>query len=86
VAGILHRDISIGNILLNPGGADGNRGILIDFDHAIRVGDTSPYSTKASIVGSFPLICFQEFDSAISGDMALHVWKGFTGKDASHLP
>ncbi|KAF8530000.1 hypothetical protein JB92DRAFT_557978 [Gautieria morchelliformis] len=49
VAGILHRDISIGNILINPGGVKGNRGILIDFDHAIRVGDTSPYSTKARI-------------------------------------
>ncbi|KAF8520515.1 hypothetical protein JB92DRAFT_3094664 [Gautieria morchelliformis] len=49
VAGILHRDISIGNILLNPRGAEDNRGILIDFDHAIRVGDTSPYLTKRQI-------------------------------------
>ncbi|KAF8522849.1 hypothetical protein JB92DRAFT_3110422 [Gautieria morchelliformis] len=49
VAGILHRDISIGNILINPAGAEGNRGILIDFDHAIRVGDTSPYSTKGRL-------------------------------------
>ncbi|KAF8478768.1 hypothetical protein JB92DRAFT_3133895 [Gautieria morchelliformis] len=49
VAGILHRDISMGNILINSGGTEGNRGILIDFDHAIRVGDTSLHSTKRKI-------------------------------------
>ena len=50
VAGILHRDISIRNILINPDDIEGDRGILIDFDHAIRVGDISPYSTKTKIV------------------------------------
>ena len=50
VAGILHRDISVRNILINSKGVEGNRGILIDFDHAIRVGDISPYSTKTKIV------------------------------------
>ncbi|KAF8521165.1 hypothetical protein JB92DRAFT_2827954 [Gautieria morchelliformis] len=34
------------NILINRGGAEANRGMLIDLYHAIRVGDTSPYSTK----------------------------------------
>ena len=51
VAGILHRDIKPGNILIYPGGEEGNRGILIDYDHAIRIADTSPYSTKKKIVG-----------------------------------
>jgi serine/threonine protein kinase len=50
VAGILHRDIKPGNILIYPEGEEGNRGILIDYDHAIRVTDTSPYSTKRKIV------------------------------------
>ena len=50
VALILHRDISVRNILINPDGTEGDRGILIDLDHAIRVGDMSPYSTKSKIV------------------------------------
>ncbi|KAF8584582.1 hypothetical protein K439DRAFT_1566433 [Ramaria rubella] len=49
IAGILHRDIKPENILINPDGEEGSRGILIDFDHAIRVADTSPYSTKRKI-------------------------------------
>ncbi|KAF8488454.1 hypothetical protein JB92DRAFT_3016664, partial [Gautieria morchelliformis] len=55
VAGILHRDISAGNILINPHGLQGNRRFLIDFDHAIRVGDTSSYSTKKRI-GTWPFM------------------------------
>ena len=51
VAGILHRDIKPGNIIIYPEGEEGNRSILIDYDHAIRIADTSPYSTKRKIVG-----------------------------------
>jgi serine/threonine protein kinase len=49
-AGVLHRDISVSNILLNPKGEEGNRGVLIDFDHAIRIDNKSPYSTQLRIV------------------------------------
>jgi hypothetical protein len=52
--GILHRDISVRNILINEGGEEEDRGILIDLDHAIRVDDTSPYSTKLKIVRRLP--------------------------------
>ncbi|KAF8480545.1 hypothetical protein JB92DRAFT_3041434 [Gautieria morchelliformis] len=52
VAGILHRDISIENILINPGGAPGNRGILINFDYAIRVGDTSHTQPRSRLYGT----------------------------------
>ncbi|KIJ57187.1 hypothetical protein M422DRAFT_83618, partial [Sphaerobolus stellatus SS14] len=45
VAGILHRDISLNNILLNPGGEQGNRGILIDFDLATCINDDSEFAT-----------------------------------------
>ena len=33
-----------------PDGKEGNRGIFIDYDHAIRVADTPLYSTKRKIV------------------------------------
>ncbi|RXW20944.1 hypothetical protein EST38_g4926 [Candolleomyces aberdarensis] len=35
---LIHRDVSINNILLNEGGKKGNRGILIDLDMAMRAG------------------------------------------------
>ncbi|KIJ46125.1 hypothetical protein M422DRAFT_778612 [Sphaerobolus stellatus SS14] len=49
-AGILHRDISPPNILLNPTGDMGNRGILIDLDHAIRVDNNSPYAQVRCVI------------------------------------
>lgn len=40
-AGIQHRDISMGNILIvHENGED--RGVLIDWDHSIRVDATGP--------------------------------------------
>ncbi|KAF8522008.1 hypothetical protein JB92DRAFT_2888933 [Gautieria morchelliformis] len=45
-ANILHRDVSMGNILINTdeGAGEGNRGILIDLDYAVRLEklDTAP--------------------------------------------
>jgi hypothetical protein len=65
IAGILHRDVSVRNILINAGGEEGDRGILIDFDHAIRVGDTSPYSAKRKIVSFVsPRTCVQPLSAA----------------------
>ncbi|KIJ29803.1 hypothetical protein M422DRAFT_187936 [Sphaerobolus stellatus SS14] len=49
IAGILHRDISARNILINPHGSEGNRGILIDYDNAIRIDDESPYAKKSRV-------------------------------------
>ncbi|HEV7737867.1 MAG TPA: hypothetical protein VGO47_10915 [Chlamydiales bacterium] len=50
-AGVLHRDIKPANILIVPREESSNpRGILIDFDHAIRIDDQSPYSEEKRIV------------------------------------
>jgi hypothetical protein len=51
IAGVLHRDVSVRNILIKKEGEEGDQGVLIDFDSAIRVGDTSPYSRKRKTVG-----------------------------------
>jgi len=52
VAGILHRDISHSNILIDAGASEGNRGILIDFNQAIRINNTPPYS-KCESMGTY---------------------------------
>ena len=40
-AGILHRDVSINNVLIGRSNAEaGNRGVLIDLDMAIRLNRT----------------------------------------------
>ncbi|KIJ37513.1 hypothetical protein M422DRAFT_33638 [Sphaerobolus stellatus SS14] len=49
IAGILHRDISIRNILIDSHGVEGSRGILIDFDNAVRVVDESLYAKKSRV-------------------------------------
>ncbi|KIJ50807.1 hypothetical protein M422DRAFT_776795 [Sphaerobolus stellatus SS14] len=45
--GTLHRNVTPENILINPEGNEGNRGILANFDKAIRIDDESPYSNLA---------------------------------------
>ena len=41
--GILHRDISLNNVLLGkPGAKPGSRGALIDFDAATHLGAETP--------------------------------------------
>ncbi|KIJ52397.1 hypothetical protein M422DRAFT_243183 [Sphaerobolus stellatus SS14] len=44
--GIVHRDISPRNILIN-GGVGGNRGILIDYDNAVRYDQSTPFSNRS---------------------------------------
>lgn len=47
-AGILHRDVSVNNILLGrPGAVNGWRGVLIDLDMAIYYNDPERVPTKA---------------------------------------
>ncbi|KIJ46115.1 hypothetical protein M422DRAFT_778606 [Sphaerobolus stellatus SS14] len=60
-AGILHRDISINNILINSNGEEGNRGLLIDLDHAIRVDNDSPYS-KIPLIGTWRFMSYNVLD------------------------
>ena len=60
--GTLHRDVSIQNVLLGkPGAEPGDRGILIDFDIAIRYGADGIYpSADVQIVSSrYPSFCLQ---------------------------
>ncbi|KAF8588393.1 hypothetical protein K439DRAFT_1629854 [Ramaria rubella] len=53
-AGIIHRDISVGNLLINRGGREGNRGLIIDFDHAMRADVVS--RNPPQLVGTLPFI------------------------------
>ncbi|KAF8573423.1 hypothetical protein K439DRAFT_1642992 [Ramaria rubella] len=53
-AGIIHRDISLGNLLINRGGQEGNRGLIIDFDQAIRADVVS--RNPPHMVGTLPFI------------------------------
>ncbi|KIJ50821.1 hypothetical protein M422DRAFT_244768 [Sphaerobolus stellatus SS14] len=48
-AGILHRDITPENIMINADGEEGNRGFLIHFNRAIRIKGDSPYSDRTQL-------------------------------------
>lgn len=62
-AGVLHRDIKPQNILIVSSEDNPPKGILIDFDHSIRVSDKSPYSKKTKIVGSSVQLTLQKIDT-----------------------
>ena len=70
-AEILHRDISVGNIMISEGG----RGFLIDWDMCVRVGPGAKSSGRVErTVGS--CLC-SKIDllsiSFFAGNMAIHV-------------
>jgi serine/threonine protein kinase len=44
--GILHRDVSLGNIMFDPSGGEKNLGRLIDFDMAKEIGHGPWTSTQ----------------------------------------
>lgn len=55
-AGILHRDISLDNLMVDP--SDSTIGVLIDFDHSTRVAadDGSPILVKPRVTGTPPFL------------------------------
>jgi serine/threonine protein kinase len=48
--GVLHRDISLGNILITGKEDPGNRGVLIDYDNAIRWKNHKPLPDDGTTV------------------------------------
>ena len=76
-AGILHRDISVGNILITPDG----RGLLIDWELCKRVKDLANGArlSERTVRLSLPAIYISLNDvGAFAGHMAIH------GSQASH--
>ena len=49
--GVIHRDMSVGNILINrlPQDTKGNRGFIIDFDHASLMGAATVHDDPVSV-------------------------------------
>ncbi|KAJ2495328.1 hypothetical protein GGH96_006411 [Coemansia sp. RSA 1972] len=70
---ILHRDISEGNILVWRDGA-GVHGMLIDFDHSIRLTDEG-YAKRAERTGTRPFMSVSNLEDEPTKRTALDDWE-----------
>jgi hypothetical protein len=71
--GVLHRDISLGNIIITGKSERGHRGVLIDYDNAIFWRDHQALMDDPLSV-CFLLVCFVDrFLIILSGYPAIHV-------------
>ncbi|KAJ2561470.1 hypothetical protein IW140_006568 [Coemansia sp. RSA 1813] len=62
---ILHRDISINNILINRNGpGDRACGMLIDFDCALRIDDTTDHKARSEMTGTFPFMSINNLEAS----------------------
>ncbi|KAJ1764361.1 hypothetical protein LPJ74_006663, partial [Coemansia sp. RSA 1843] len=62
---ILHRDISINNILINRSGPESRvRGMLIDFDCALRIDDTTDHKARSEMTGTFPFMSINNLEAS----------------------
>ncbi|KAJ2562155.1 hypothetical protein IW140_006471 [Coemansia sp. RSA 1813] len=62
---ILHRDISINNILINRNGPGGGAcGMLIDFDCALRIDDTTDHKARSEMTGTFPFMSINNLEAS----------------------
>ncbi|KAJ2085078.1 hypothetical protein IW138_006495 [Coemansia sp. RSA 986] len=62
---ILHRDISINNILINRNGPGGRAcGMLIDFDCALRIDDTTDHEARSEMTGTFPFMSVNNLEAS----------------------
>ncbi|KAJ1662821.1 hypothetical protein EV178_005518, partial [Coemansia sp. RSA 1646] len=62
---ILHRDISINNILINCNGPGGRAyGMVIDFDCALRIDDTADHKARSEMTGTFPFMSVNNLEAS----------------------
>ena len=76
VAHVHHRDLSRSNMMMTElkGDAEGPRGVLIDWDHAKRIGALSIDPVLLRTVCNFPLTFYAPLTEIVSnvGNMAIH--------------
>ncbi|KAJ1763519.1 hypothetical protein LPJ74_006796, partial [Coemansia sp. RSA 1843] len=62
---ILHRDTSINNILINRSGPEGRAcGMLIDFDCALRIDNTTDHKARSEMTGTFPFMSINNLEAS----------------------
>ncbi|KAJ2752148.1 hypothetical protein H4S06_003988 [Coemansia sp. BCRC 34490] len=62
---ILHRDISINNILINRNGPAGKAcGMLIDFDCALRIDNITDHKARSEMTGTFPFMSINNLEAS----------------------